>query len=239
MRRRESLVVLAALAMAGVVAGVFVSGSGASSNASQAVIRVNVAATDSKFTLSRRSAPVGAVIFTVTNKGKKSHDFKIAGKKTQVLLPGHSGTLRVTFSKQGRYPYLSTVSGQAAAGMKGVFTVEPAPITTPSPTFTTVPTTVSTTVGTANTTVKVDMFDDNGPPRFVLSQTTIPSGMVTFVIANKCVSYCSFDLLGLKAGALLAPGESETWTVALHPGRYAYQCDADPVQMKGAFDVTP
>jgi hypothetical protein len=83
------------------------------------------------------------------------------------------------------------------------------------------------------------MFDDNGPPRFVLSQTTMPSGMVTFVIANKCVSYCSFNLLGVKAGTLLAPGGSETWTVALHAGRYAYQCDADPVQMKGAFDVTP
>jgi plastocyanin len=123
MRRRESIVVLAALALAGVLAGVFVSGGGASSNASQAAVRVNVAATDFKFTLSRRSAPIGTVIFTVTNKGKKSHDFKIAGKKTSVLSPGHSGTLRVTFSKQGRYAYLSTVSGQAAAGMKGVFTV--------------------------------------------------------------------------------------------------------------------
>jgi uncharacterized cupredoxin-like copper-binding protein len=240
MRRRGSVIVLGALAVTGLAAGVFVSGGGASSNASQAVIRVTVAATDFKFMLSRRSAPMGAVIFTVTNKGKKSHDFKIAGKKTPVLLPGRSATLRVTFSKQGRYPYLSTVSGQAAAGMKGVFTVGSVPIApTPSVTFTTVPTTVSTTVGTANTTVKVDMFDDNGPPRFVLSQTTVPSGMVTFVIANKCVSYCSFNLVGVKAGTLLAPGESETWTVALHAGRYYYHCDADPDHMKGAFDVTP
>lgn len=240
MRRRESIVVLAALAAAGVVAGIFVSGGGASANASQGVIRVNVAATDFKFTLSRRSAPIGTVIFTVTNKGKKPHDFKIAGKKTSPLAPGRAATLRVTFSKQGRYPYLSTVSGQAAAGMKGVFTVGPAPITpTPSATFTTTPTTVSTTVGTANTTVKVDMFDDNGPPRFVLSQTTVPSGMVTFVITNKCVSYCSFNLVGVKAGALLGPGESEMWTVALHAGRYAYHCDALPYVMKGALDVTP
>ena len=240
MRRRGSIVVLAALAVAGVLAGIFVSGGGASSNTSQAVVRVNVAATDFKFTLSRRSAPIGTVIFTVSNKGKKPHDFKIAGKKTPPLAPGRSATLRVTFSKQGRYPYLSTVSGQAAAGMKGVFTVGSVPITpTPSPTFTTTPTTVSTTVGTANTTVTVDMFDDNGPPRFVLSQTTIPSGMVTFVIANKCVSYCSFNLLGVKAGTLLAPGESETWTVALHAGRYYYHCDVDPLNMKGAFDVTP
>jgi uncharacterized cupredoxin-like copper-binding protein len=239
MRRGGRVVLLAALTVAGVAAGIFVPGGGATAKAPN-VTHVTVAATDSKFMLSRHSAPTGTVIFTVTNRGRIAHDFKIAGKKTPPLLPGHSATLRVTFSKQGRYPYLSTVSGQAAAGMKGVFTVGPAPITpTPSPTFTTTPTTVSTTVGTANTTVKVDMFDDNGPPRFVLSQTTIPSGMVTFVIANKCVSYCSFNLLGVKAGTLLAPGESETWTVALHAGRYAYQCDADPVQMKGAFDVTP
>jgi uncharacterized cupredoxin-like copper-binding protein len=243
MRRPQSTVVLAALAVAGVVAGVFVSGGGAGTDASQAVTRVNVAATDFKFTLSRHSGPVGTVIFAVANKGKETHDFKIAGKKTPSLAPGHSATLRVTFTKRGNYAYLSTVSGQAAAGMKGVFTVGPALTPAPSVTLTTVPTTVpttvSTTVGTANTTVTVDMFDDNGPPRFVLSQTTIPSGMVTFVISNKCVSYCSFDLLGVKAGTLLAPGESETWTVALHAGRYAYQCDADPVQMKGAFDVTP
>jgi uncharacterized cupredoxin-like copper-binding protein len=239
MRRRGSIVVLAALAVAGVAAGVFVSGGGASSNASEAVIRVSVAATDSKLTLSRRSAPVGTVIFTVTNKGKKPHDFKIDGKKTPSLAPGRSATLRVTFSKQGRYPYISTISGQAAAGMKGVFTVGPAPIPpTPSTTFTTVPTTVSTTVGTANTTVKVDMFDDNGPPRFVLSQTTIPSGMVTFEIANKCFDTCSFDLVGVKAGTILAPGGSETWTVALHAGTYYYHCDVFPL-MKGSFDVTP
>ena len=129
MRRRESIVALAALALAGVAAGVFVSGGGASSNASQAVSRVSVAATDFKFALSRRSAPIGTVIFTVTNKGKKPHDFKIDGKKTSPLAPGHSATLRVTFSKQGRYPYLSTISGQAAAGMKGVFTVGSALIT--------------------------------------------------------------------------------------------------------------
>ena len=71
-------------------------------------------ATDLKFTLSRRSVPMGSVIFTVTNRGKLSHDFKIAGKKTPRLLPGHSATLRITFSKKGRYPYLSTVSGQAS-----------------------------------------------------------------------------------------------------------------------------
>ena len=142
MRRGGSVLLLAALAVAGLAAGIFVPGGGASSKAShatahsKATTHVTVTATDSKFTLSKRSAPIGKVIFTVTNKGKLSHDFKIAGKKTPLLSPGHSATLRVTFSKTGRYPYLSTVSGQASHGMKGVFSVAAAVAPTPTPTTT-------------------------------------------------------------------------------------------------------
>jgi len=201
---------------------------------SKATTHVTVTATDLKFTLSRRSVPMGTVIFTVTNKGKLSHDFKIAGKKTPLLSPRHSATLRVTFSKKGRYPYLSTVSGQASHGMKGVFSVAAAVAPTPTP-----PPPPPTTVGTASTTVTVDMRDDLAPPRFVLSQKTIPSGMVTFVITNNCSGGCSFDLQGVKAGAILNnTGQSETWTVALAPGTYRYHCDVDP-NMKGSFTVTP
>lgn len=92
-------------------------------------------------------------------------------------------------------------------------------------------------VGTANTTVAVGMFDDPNP-LFVLSQTTMPSGMVTFVITSKCGGACSFDLEGVKAGRTLDLGESETWTVALPPGSYRYHCDVFP-PMKGSFTVTP
>ena len=110
----------------------------------------------------------------------------------------------------------------------------PAPTpTTPEPPYT--PPTGP--VGTANTTVTVDMFDETNTI-FVLSQTTIPSGMVTFVITSKCVGSCSFDLEGIKAGRTLNPGESETWTVALPPGNYRYHCDVFP-PMKGSFTVTP
>ena len=100
------------------------------------------------------------MIFAVTNKGKLSHDFKIAGKKTPLLSPGRSATLRVTFSKKGRYPYLSTVSGQASHGMKGVFSVvaavAPTPTPAPTPTTTAPYTPPTAPVGTANTTVTVD-----------------------------------------------------------------------------------
>jgi uncharacterized cupredoxin-like copper-binding protein len=241
MRREGSVVLLGALTVAGIAAGVLVPGGGASSAVPdapshwQATTRVTVVATDSKFALSKRSAPTGTVIFTVTNKGKISHDFKIAGKKTLLLSPGRSATLRVTLSKEGRFPYLSTVSGQAAAGMKGIFVVVAAqtPPVAPPPTTTTSP-----TVGTANTMVAVDMFDSVLPGFFKVSQTTIPSGMVTFVITNKCAYQCSFDLEGIKAGAILDPGQSETWTVALAPGLYHFHCDVSSA-MKGAFTVTP
>jgi plastocyanin len=247
--RRGSVVLLTALMVAGLAAGVLVPGGGASSKAShvqfhsKASTHVTVAATEYRFTLSKHRVPVGPVIFTVTNKGKVSHDFKIGGQRTALLLPGRSATLRVTFSKSGRYPYLSTVSGEAAAGMKGFLSVGPTAVaTTPTPTTTPTVSTAppSTTVGTATTTVLVGLFDTFGPPRFVLSQSTLPSGTVTFVITNGCqAGPCSFDLEGIKAGTILTlPGQSETWTVTLAPGTYRYHCDMDPAGMKGSFTVT-
>ena len=243
MRRGGRVVLIGALAGAGLALGIFVPGGGASSKAepatfhSKATTHVTVTATDLKFTLSRRSVPMGTVIFTVTNKGKLSHDFKIAGKKTPRLLPGHSATLTITFSKKGRYPYLSTVSGQASHGMKGVFSVVAA-TATPTPTPTSTPAPASTTVGSATTTVNVEMHNLVAPGSFALSQRTIPSGMVTFVITNKCADQCSFDLEGIKASAILDPGQSETWTVALAPGVYRFHCDVFS-DMKGTLTVAP
>jgi plastocyanin len=244
MRRRVSVALLAAMAVAGLAAGILVPSGGAGSKPSRAApdsratTRVAVAATDFKFTLSRRSVPTGTVIFTITNKGKLSHDFKIGGKKTPLLSPGHSATLRVMFSTRGRYPYLSTVSGQAAAGMKGVLSVV-APTPTPTTPATTTPTTTTATVGTASTTVIVELWDSG----IVLTPPTMASGMVTFVITNKCVvkpNICSFNLEGVKAGAHLNPEQSETWTVALPAGTYHYHCDlAPPGYMIGEFIVTP
>jgi uncharacterized cupredoxin-like copper-binding protein len=76
-----------------------------------------------RFTLSKMSVAKGAVTFKVTNKGKSTHDFKIVGKKTTLLAPGKSATLAVTL-KAGKAPFLCTVPGHAAAGMKGALTVK-------------------------------------------------------------------------------------------------------------------
>ena len=76
-----------------------------------------------KFVLSKTAAPKGAITFKLANKGKLSHDFKIAGKKTATVKSGKTATLSVTIGKPGKYQFLCTVAGHAAAGMKGTFTV--------------------------------------------------------------------------------------------------------------------
>jgi nitrite reductase (NO-forming) len=73
--------------------------------------------------LSVKSVKAGPVVFKVTNKGNLPHDFKIGGKKTPLLQSGKTATLKVTL-KKGKAAYLCTVSGHAAAGMKGTLTVK-------------------------------------------------------------------------------------------------------------------
>ena len=64
----------------------------------------------------------GKVIFVFKNIGHVSHDFRINGRQTPLLRPGTTAKLVMTL-KKGKYPYLCTVPGHAAAGMKGTFTV--------------------------------------------------------------------------------------------------------------------
>ena len=76
-----------------------------------------------RFTLSLKSVKHGTVTFAVTGAGALPHNFKINGKSTKLLSGGQSQNLTVTFAKAGKYPYLCTVTGHAAAGMKGTLTV--------------------------------------------------------------------------------------------------------------------
>jgi uncharacterized cupredoxin-like copper-binding protein len=77
-----------------------------------------------RFTLSSKSvAKPGTVTFNFTNTGTVAHDFKIDGKTTPLVQPGRTAKLVVRFRKAGKFSYLCTVPGHAAAGMRGVFTV--------------------------------------------------------------------------------------------------------------------
>ena len=87
------------------------------------VTTVNVTEKEYKITLSKKTAKRGLVIFKVKNVGALQHGFQIKGRKTRLISPGKSATLRVTFLRKGHYPYKCFVTGHAALGMKGVFTV--------------------------------------------------------------------------------------------------------------------
>jgi uncharacterized cupredoxin-like copper-binding protein len=102
--------ILALLVAAGAMALLAPSSPGATS--------IAVTGKEFKFTLSPKTAKAGSATFRFTNRGKVKHDFKIAGKKTKIIGPGKSATLKVTLRK-GSIPYLCTVPGHAASGMKG------------------------------------------------------------------------------------------------------------------------
>ena len=70
------------------------------------------------------TVPKDIVVFKVANRGRVTHDFRIAGKKTKSLAPGKMTTLSVVLKKTGKYAYLCTVPGHAQGGMKGVLTVK-------------------------------------------------------------------------------------------------------------------
>jgi uncharacterized cupredoxin-like copper-binding protein len=125
----KRMMVVAVLAVATAVvgqpalAGVRETSAARAAGQASLLARVNVTASEFKFVLSAKSARRGLVSFNVKNVGKLGHDFQINGRKTRVLSPGQSTTLRVTFLRKGHYPYICTVPGHAAAGMKGVFTI--------------------------------------------------------------------------------------------------------------------
>jgi len=216
-------------------------------SSSSKIVTIKVTATNCKFKLSRASVPTGTtVIFKVTNNGKIPHDFKINGKKTQLIPPHQTKSVKVVFKKKGKFGYLCTVKGHAAVGMKGTFGVGVTPPVTTVHTTTTA-TTATTTTGTTTTTpvtctsptstVNVSMTEY----KFTLSQSSVPAGCIQFNIKNDGQVQHNFSLIGIKAGTIIGPGATETWAVQLTAGSKNYTCDVpfhDSFGMNGALTVT-
>ncbi len=88
--------------------------------------------TEFAFTLSKKRFVSGTVVFTVVNKGKIAHTFKVCaspkggtanackGTVTRLISPSKSAKLTIVFKKKGTYEYLCAVPGHAAAGMKAI-----------------------------------------------------------------------------------------------------------------------
>jgi uncharacterized cupredoxin-like copper-binding protein len=120
--QKGSVIAILAAAISLVVA---VSAFGGSAAATATTVNVTAGKPiEFHFVLSKKTIVKGVTTFKVTNKGTINHDFKIAGKKTASIKPGKTVTLKVTFKKAGKFPFMCTLPGHAIAGMKGTLTVK-------------------------------------------------------------------------------------------------------------------
>ncbi len=189
--------------------------------ASAADTAVAVTLAGTKVTLSQKTVTLGAVRFTVVNKGKTPRKFSIAGKTTAAIAPGKTATLRVMFTDKGSHSYVSTGRGAKAKGALVVISPFPQGTATPSGSSSS-----SSSMAGLNvcahpvaTTVTVHMTDGH----FEFSTTTIPCGSVTFVMTN---AGRLEHILSLGGGAKpgLQPGQSASMTVNLIPGDQYWEC---------------
>jgi uncharacterized cupredoxin-like copper-binding protein len=202
------------------------------------------------FRLSRSTAlPAGTITFRVTNAGRLPHVFKLcttpgatavaascAGRATKVLAPGGTATLTVAL-RGGRYRFLSTVPGQAAAGMTGTLAVAapaavappaaaaaaPPPVAAQPPAARTDGPSGAPCASPQPTTVLVTAFEFG----FTLSQTIVPCGLVTFVLTDAGNLLHNFNVGNLfsSRGGIIGPGEAIRATQNFLPGSYQYYCD--------------
>jgi plastocyanin len=124
MRPRATHLTIAVAAAASIAIAPAVVASADTQHRAPAAATVAARGREFSFRLSRTSAAKpGKVTFTFRNVGTVRHDFKIGGKQTPLIGPGKTAALAVTFHEKGRFPFICTVPGHAAAGMRGVFTV--------------------------------------------------------------------------------------------------------------------
>jgi len=75
-----------------------------------------------KTVLVQKPVKRGLVKFVVKNVGKIAHNFVIGTGQTTIIKPGQSTSISVTLTK-GKHKYLCSITGHAAAGMKGTLVV--------------------------------------------------------------------------------------------------------------------
>jgi cytochrome c6 len=104
LRTRNLQVATFVLAFASLLAA-STAGALVAARSSTATTRISVTLTDTSITLSRKSVPAGKVSFSVVNKGKKAHNFRIAGKRTRTLEHGQRTVLIVTVKPGTKVAY--------------------------------------------------------------------------------------------------------------------------------------
>lgn len=90
-------------------------------------VKITVTLKDYSFTFSRSSVPKGStVVFTVKNKGTQPHnvDFVGVGKRSAIIAPGKTTTLKVVFKKKAKIQVVCDVPRHIQLGMVSSFTVK-------------------------------------------------------------------------------------------------------------------
>jgi PQQ system protein len=99
------------------------------SPAGNATGTINVSETDFKLNPANpRVAKPGVVEIKATNDGQTTHSLEVEGpggekKLTSALQPGESGSIKVDFSKPGRYEWYCPIDNHRGMGMKGEIVV--------------------------------------------------------------------------------------------------------------------
>jgi glucose/arabinose dehydrogenase len=101
---------------------------GSASPGGKATVSIRVDAREFSFTLSRTAAQAGSTLrFTVRNRGRTAHRFRIAARRTRLLRPGGSQAIAVKVPTAGRLRFLCTVGSHATRGMRGTFRITASP----------------------------------------------------------------------------------------------------------------
>jgi uncharacterized cupredoxin-like copper-binding protein len=173
------------------------------------------------FTLSTRSAPVGTVVFRITNDGRAPHNFSIAGRSTRDLAPGRSTKLSVTFATAGPEPYLCTLPGHAENGMQGTFTIR-------GPSRTGKPTAI---LNATEKEWKITLRTSTGT-----KATSVRHGVIRFRVKNVGVLPHNF-VIAKHQTVLVTRGKRAVLDVTLKHGRYRYFCSIAGHAAKGMNGV--
>ena len=221
---RRFAVLFTCVAVGAAVAGL--SFAGVQSPKRPVTTNVTVHMTEYAFTLDSMTAPVGTVVFAITNDGKAPHNFSIAGQTTDTLVSGGTATLTVNFTTAGDNPYLCTLPGHAAAGMQGTFTVTGG---------TPLPTKPTATLKTTLSEFKIGLKTTAGT-----KVKSVKHGLIRFKVTN--LGKIPHNLvIGGKQTPLLAHGKSATLNVVLKKGKIKYLCSVTghaALGMKGVLLVT-
>jgi hypothetical protein len=119
---RTLMVSVFVAAVVGATAEVGLAAAHATQRAARATT-INVSTHNSRYVLSAKSAPLGVVIFKISNPASQPHDFSINGHTSKLLTTGQSTSLRVTFSRKGHYVYRDTFDHHASFGCRGGFKI--------------------------------------------------------------------------------------------------------------------